>query len=136
MFDKLCFHYRRYVFKNQPVFSNSSRYVRFFVRNTTIHEVITPIHKIIRGESIMKLNMKVRLKNPTFWLTFIPALITFGYSISAVFGIVPTISENETINISTAVITALTTLGVLVDPTSEGLCDCPHVLESDKPDPK
>lgn len=71
----------------------------------------------------MKINWKARIKNPVFWTTVIPALTAFVYTVLGAFGIVPALTENMVLNIMTAVITALTTLGVLVDPTTAGLND-------------
>ena len=76
----------------------------------------------------MKINFKVRLKNPVFWLTAIPAGIAFIYAVLGVFGIVPTISEDAIVNILTAIVSALTTLGVLVDPTTEGINDSDRAM--------
>lgn len=82
-----------------------------------------------------KINLKVRLRNPAFWIGFIPALLAFVYSIISVFtDIVPSISESEAVNIATTVITALTALGVLVDPTSKGISDCPHCMSLSEPE--
>lgn len=71
----------------------------------------------------MKLNLKVRARNPLFWLTFISAIATCSYTIMGCFGVVPAISQDALINAVTAIITALTTLGVLVDPTTKGVGD-------------
>ena len=81
----------------------------------------------------MKLNLKVRMKNPIFWLTIIPAVIAFVYSIIGVFGIVPSISEDVVVNALTAIVTALTTLGVLVDPTTSGVSDSERAMTYDEP---
>lgn len=81
----------------------------------------------------MKLNIKVRLKNPVFWLTIIPASITFIYTVLGCFNIVPTVSEDTLLNAITAIITALSTLGVLVDPTTSGVNDSARALSYDKP---
>lgn len=81
----------------------------------------------------MKLNLKVRMKNPVFWLTIIPAVIAFVYSIIGIFGIVPSISEDVVVNALTAIVTALTTLGVLVDPTTSGVSDSERAMTYDEP---
>ncbi len=81
----------------------------------------------------MKLNLKVRLKNPVFWLTIIPAIITFIYTILGVLGIVPSISQDVIINSITAIISALTTLGVLIDPTTSGMSDSSRALTYTEP---
>lgn len=71
----------------------------------------------------MKINWKIRMKNPVFWSTVIPALTAFIYCVLGAFGITPALTENMVLNIVAAVITALTTLGVLVDPTTAGVND-------------
>ena len=81
----------------------------------------------------MKINWKVRLKNPIFWLTVIPAAVTFIYTVLGAFGVVPAISEEMIVNIITALISALTTLGVLVDPTTKGVGDSERALGYDTP---
>ena len=84
----------------------------------------------------MKINFKVRAKNPVFWLTVIPALVTFVYTVLGACGVVPSVSEDMIINIITAVVSALTALGVLVDPTTKGVSDSERALEYDVPSGK
>lgn len=81
----------------------------------------------------MKINLKVRFKNPVFWLTVIPALVTFVYTVLGACGAVPAVSEDMIINIITAVVSALTALGVLVDPTTKGVGDSERALGYDEP---
>ncbi len=71
----------------------------------------------------MKINWKVRIKNPVFWTTIIPAVTGMVYTVLGALGVVPALTENMVLNIMTVVITALTALGVLVDPTTAGLSD-------------
>lgn len=81
----------------------------------------------------MKINWKVRLKNPMFWLTVIPAVITFIYTVLGAFDVVPALSQDVVVNIVTAIITALTTIGVLIDPTTKGVGDSERALGYDRP---
>ena len=81
----------------------------------------------------MKINLKVRFKNPVFWLTVILAAVTLIYTVLGAFGVVRAISEAMTVNIITALISALTTLGVLVDPTTKGVGDRVRALGYDEP---
>jgi phi LC3 family holin len=71
----------------------------------------------------MKINWKIRIKNPIFWTTVIPAAVSFLYCVLGAFGIVPALTENMVLNLASAAITALTVVGVLVDPTTKGLND-------------
>ena len=81
----------------------------------------------------MKLNLKVRMKNKYFWITFIPAAITFIYTVLALFDVVPSISESMLLDIASAIITALSTMGVLIDPTTDGMFDSARALMYEKP---
>ena len=81
----------------------------------------------------MKLNLKVRLKNPVFWLTIVPAIIALVYSILGMLDIVPSIAESTVTELLTTIITVLTTLGVLVDPTTKGVADSERALTYVKP---
>lgn len=81
----------------------------------------------------MKINWKVRFKNPVFWETIIPAAVTFIYVLLGALGIVPALTESMVLNIAGAVITALTVLGVLIDPTTNGVGDSERAMEYDAP---
>lgn len=74
------------------------------------------------------MNLKVRLKNKTFWLTAIPATITFIYTILSLFDVVPGISEATLVKLATMVISALSVLGVFVDPTTAGIRDSQRAM--------
>ena len=81
----------------------------------------------------MKINWKVRVKNPTFWLTIIPTLLAFIYSVLASLGITPSISENEIMDLVTMIITILAGLGILIDPTTSGFSDSEQALTYEVP---
>ena len=81
----------------------------------------------------MKINWKVRIKNPVFWLTVIPAFVTLVYTVLGAFEVVPALSEDMVVNIITALISALTTVGVLIDPTTKGVGDSTRAMGYDAP---
>lgn len=81
----------------------------------------------------MKINWKVRLKNPVFWMTMIPALASFVYTVLGCFGVVPSISEDVLVNALTSIITALATVGVLVDPTTKNVSDSNKAMMYSEP---
>lgn len=81
----------------------------------------------------MKINWKVRLKNPVFWMTMIPALASFVYTVLGCFGVVPSISEDILVNALTSIITALATVGVLVDPTTKNVSDSDKAMMYSEP---
>lgn len=82
---------------------------------------------------IKNINWKARIKNPVFWATVIPAAVSFVYCLLGAFGITPALTESMVLNIVSTIITALTTLGVLVDPTTAGIRDSALALTYDEP---
>lgn len=76
----------------------------------------------------MKINIKERLKNKAFVLSMASLIITFVYQILGIFGIVPLISEDSIVNVVTIGVNFLAMIGVLVDPTTEGVSDSKRAL--------
>lgn len=66
-------------------------------------------------------------------MTVIPAAAAFVYTVLGTFEIVPALSEEMVLNIAANIITALTAIGVLVDPTTAGLCDSKLAMTYDAP---
>ena len=73
----------------------------------------------------MKINWLVRLKNKAFWLALIPALALVAQAVASLFGY--TIDLTTLVGKVQAVINAifavLAILGIVVDPTTEGIED-------------
>lgn len=81
----------------------------------------------------MNINWKVRIKNPVFWVTVIPSLVSVLYQILAVAGVTPSVTENMIVDGLLALVGGLTTIGVLVDPTTKGVSDSTQAMGYDKP---
>lgn len=81
----------------------------------------------------MKINWKVRLRNPVFWLTAIPAVAAMVYTVLGLFGVVPTVSEETIVNGLSVIVTGLASLGVLVDPTTKGTNDSEQAMTYEAP---
>lgn len=81
----------------------------------------------------MKINWKVRLRQPAFWIATIPVAITFVYSVLALADIVPTITEDRIQNLFLAVAAVLAQFGIVVDPTTQGIGDSDRAMTYDKP---
>ena len=86
----------------------------------------------------MKINWKVRFKNPTWLTMFLSLIVGFTFNILKMFDIVPSITENQIMEIISQVLTFLGLIGVLVDPTTSGLSDSQRALSYEEPwvDPK
>ena len=86
----------------------------------------------------MKINWTVRLKNKTFWLTAIPALLLLGSQVAALFGFnwdyTPLAQQLSAI--CGTVFGLLALLGVVNDPTTDGVSDSIQALSYTKPKAK
>ena len=81
----------------------------------------------------MKINWKVRFKNKVWLSTFISLIIGFVYNILAMFDIAPAITQNAVTQVVGQVLTLLGLLGVLVDPTTEGVNDSNRAMAYEEP---
>ena len=76
----------------------------------------------------MKINWKVRLRNKTWVASLLALIVTFVYNLLSSFEIVPAVSEEWVMGIISTVLTLLTALGVLIDPTTQGVQDSERAL--------
>lgn len=83
----------------------------------------------------MKLNLKARAKNKVFWVTIIPAVLLLVQMVLALFGITFNLEQlqGQIIAIVDVVFVILTTLGVVVDPTTKGIIDPDRVMTYEAP---
>ena len=83
----------------------------------------------------MKINWKVRLKNKSFWLAIIPAVILLIQQVCAIFGVSLELAgiEEQLVGIVGTVFGILALVGIVTDPTTEGLGDSEQALTYDKP---
>lgn len=76
----------------------------------------------------MKINWKVRLRNKAWLMSIIALIITFVYDLLAMLEIVPTVTEEWIMGIVQTALTLLTALGVLIDPTTQGVADSDRAM--------
>ena len=81
----------------------------------------------------MKINWKVRLKNPMVWITAFPTIVTAIYALLALLGIVPSITKETIMDVFTAIVSLLATLGIIADPTTPGVSDSDRAMSYTKP---
>lgn len=81
------------------------------------------------------INWKVRIKNKAFWLAVIPAVALVVQAIAAVFGykIDLTTLVGKLQAVVNAVFALLVILGVVVDPTTDGIGDSARAMSYDEP---
>lgn len=83
----------------------------------------------------MKINWIARLKNKTFWLSIVPAVLLLIQTVAAVFGFRLDFGElgNQLLAVVNAAFAVLALLGIVTDPTTEGVGDSAQALTYDKP---
>ena len=81
----------------------------------------------------MKVNWKVRFKNKVFLASFLSLIVSFIYSMLALFDVFPSITKNSVIEIINQVLSFLGLIGVIVDPTTEGLSDSNRAMSYEEP---
>lgn len=92
------------------------------------------MRKIARKEIIM-INWKIRIKNRSFWTALIPAVLILIQMIAKVFNYELNLTELGTnlINVVNSAFVILTILGIVIDPTTEGIGDSIKALNYEKP---
>lgn len=83
----------------------------------------------------MKINWSVRIKNKTFWLAIIPAMLLLIQTVGAVFGLTLNFDElsNNLLAVVNAAFVVLAILGIVVDPTTAGVNDSTNAMTYTEP---
>lgn len=81
------------------------------------------------------MNWKVRLKNKYFWISIIPALILVIESVAKCFGVTLDMTDlqNNLIAVVNAIFVVLVIIGVVNDPTTDGLSDSEQAMTYESP---
>lgn len=83
----------------------------------------------------MGINWKVRLKNKAFWVAIIPALLLVIQTVAALFGFTLDLGDlgNKLLAVVNAVFAVLVIIGVVTDPTTEGISDSDRAMLYEEP---
>ncbi|MEV9640407.1 phage holin [Mammaliicoccus sciuri] len=83
----------------------------------------------------MKINWKVRAKNKLFWLALVPAFLLVAQIVASWFGYVlaADLIGEEAANFINALFALLVIIGVVVDPTTDGVDDSKQAMRYEKP---
>ena len=84
------------------------------------------------------INWKVRIRNKQFWIALIPALLLLIQVIASVFGFTLDLGElgSKLLAVVNAVFAVLAILGIVTDPTTEGVSDSALALTYEEPKKK
>lgn len=83
----------------------------------------------------MNINWKVRIKNKSFWLAMVPAILLLIQAGAAVVGVNLDLGDlgNRIMTFINAAFVILSILGVVNDPTTAGLTDSTRAMTYEKP---
>lgn len=79
------------------------------------------------------MNWKVRFKNKTWLTMFVSLIIGFVFSMLDLFDVVPIVTENTLMKVASQILTFLGLIGVLVDPTTQGIGDSERAMSYEEP---
>lgn len=82
-----------------------------------------------------QINWKVRIRNKAFWVALIPAVLLLLQAVAGVFGYVLELGElgDQLLMVINALFVVLTIVGVVTDPTTEGIVDSTQALRYKEP---
>ena len=84
---------------------------------------------------MFNVNWKVRIKNKLFWIALIPAVLLLVQTVCSVFGVELDFGnlQDKLLAVVNALFALLVILGIVADPTTEGLKDSQRALTYEKP---
>lgn len=76
------------------------------------------------------INWRVRIRNKNFWLTLIPALLLLAQGIADMFGYNLELGNvgDKVLTVVNAAFAVLTILGIVTDPTTDGIADSQQAM--------
>jgi phi LC3 family holin len=81
----------------------------------------------------MKINWKVRLQHKQFWVSLIALLLVLANQIAGIFNVDITVYNDQITAITETILSILGLLGIIVDPTTNGVSDSEQALGYHKP---
>ena len=81
----------------------------------------------------MKINWKVRFKNPVFLSSLYALVVSFVFKMLALFDITPAVSESMITQFCDIVLMFMIAIGVVSDPTTSGVSDSQRALTYSDP---
>lgn len=81
----------------------------------------------------MKINWKLRFKNPVTLISLLTLVVELVYQIFAILGAVPSVPETQVVQVLTIFVNLLATMGILTDPTTKGLSDSERAMGYEEP---
>ena len=80
------------------------------------------------------INWKLRLGNKATLTAILMAAVSIVYTVLGMLGVVPSFTQSQVGDLVAMVVQLLTLLGVVVDPTTEGVSDSERAMGYEEPD--
>jgi len=77
---------------------------------------------------MMGINWKVRFKHRSFWISFIALMSVFLNQIASIFNLDVTLFNSQITELAQTVLMIFVFLGIVVDPTTQGIKDSDQAL--------
>ena len=77
----------------------------------------------------IRINWKVRLRNRVWLTTLLATLVAFAFDVLALLDVAPAIGEDSVMQFITALLTLLSAVGVVIDPTTDGAGESERAME-------
>ena len=83
----------------------------------------------------MKINWLVRVKNKAFWVALIPTILLLAQQVCGMFGVDIQIAnlQDNLLSIVGTLFTLLAILGIVVDPTTDGISESNLAMTYEEP---
>ena len=81
----------------------------------------------------MIINWKLRLQNKVTLISLVTLLVSIVYQVLNMIGIIPTVDQQEILDLICRCIDVLALVGIVVDPTTDGLSDSSRAMTYQKP---
>ena len=79
------------------------------------------------------INWKLRFKNKTTLLAIVLGIISFVYYLLDMVNVIPPFEQEQAVKLCTMAIDVLCLLGIIVDPTTEGISDSKRAMTYEEP---
>lgn len=79
------------------------------------------------------MNIKLRFQNKTTLASIVTLVIAIVYQVLHLVGVIPAIDQQAVLDVALMVVDLLALLGVVVDPTTDGIKDSSRALSYDEP---
>ena len=81
----------------------------------------------------MNINWKVRFQNKAFLTGLISLVVVFIYDLLQLLGIAPVVTQSAVMQVAEGILTILGMVGVIADPTTNGLSDSKQAMTYTSP---